>query len=188
MNVEEQVKAIVAQVSEVEVSEVTNESAIGDFPAWDSMGHLAILNAVEEAFDISFEPEEMMEIELMDKRIEFISNAKDSMVDMDVEGNEIKFFSSEFLIKKYLKLSESDLELNKKLKEKEIKELNLAGNPDEQEELDMQSLSIEDLQRMINEKKFEAKEKIEEKKKNRKGKKQKTENESGENIEKTEEE
>lgn len=63
MNVEEQVKAIVAQVSEVEVSEVTNESAIGDFPAWDSMGQMAILQQVEEAFGISFEPEEMMEIE-----------------------------------------------------------------------------------------------------------------------------
>ena len=36
---------------------------VGDFPAWDSMGHLAILSAVEEAFDISFEPEEMMEME-----------------------------------------------------------------------------------------------------------------------------
>ena len=63
MNVEEQVKAIVAQVSEVEVSEVTNESAIGDFPAWDSMGQMAILQQVEETFGISFEPEEMMELE-----------------------------------------------------------------------------------------------------------------------------
>ena len=63
MNVEDQVKAIVAQVSEVEVSEVTNESAIGDFPAWDSMGQMAILQQVEETFGISFEPEEMMELE-----------------------------------------------------------------------------------------------------------------------------
>ena len=63
MNVEEQVKAIVAQVSEVEVSEVTLQSAIGDFPAWDSMGQMAILQQVEEAFGIAFEPEEMMEIE-----------------------------------------------------------------------------------------------------------------------------
>ena len=31
--------------------------------AWDSMGHLGILSKVEEAFDISFEPEEMMEME-----------------------------------------------------------------------------------------------------------------------------
>ena len=42
---------------------VTGDSTVGDFPAWDSMGHLSILNNVEEAFDISFEPEEMMELE-----------------------------------------------------------------------------------------------------------------------------
>lgn len=54
---------IVASICEVDKSEVTGESTVGDFPAWDSMGHLAILNAVEESFDISFEPEEMMEME-----------------------------------------------------------------------------------------------------------------------------
>lgn len=54
---------IVASTCDVDKREVTEISMVGDFPAWDSMGHLAILNAVEEAFDISFEPEEMMEIE-----------------------------------------------------------------------------------------------------------------------------
>ncbi|MBR3302720.1 MAG: acyl carrier protein [Bacteroidales bacterium] len=63
MEVLEKVIEIVASTCEVEKSEVTQKSAVGDFPAWDSMGHLAILNAVEEAFQISFEPEEMMEIE-----------------------------------------------------------------------------------------------------------------------------
>ena len=71
--------------------------------------------------------EEMMDMELMQKRVEFIQTMKDGMVDMDQEGNEIKFWSSEFLVKKYLKMSDADLELNKKLKEKEIEELNLAG-------------------------------------------------------------
>jgi hypothetical protein len=52
---------------------------------------------------------------------------KESMVDMDVEGNEIKYFSSKFLVQKYLKYSSEDIRLNKKLKEEEIEELNLAG-------------------------------------------------------------
>lgn len=73
--------------------------------------------------------EELMDMELMQKRVEFIQNMKDSMVDMDMEGNEIKFFSSKFLVKKYLKLSDADLELNNKLKQEEIDELNLAGDP-----------------------------------------------------------
>jgi hypothetical protein len=38
--------------------------------------------------------EEMMDMELMQKRVDYIQTVKDSMVDMDVEGNEIKFFSS----------------------------------------------------------------------------------------------
>lgn len=63
MNVEQQVKEIVASISGVDVNEVTLQSAIGDFPQWDSMGQMAILQQVEEAFEISFEPEEMMEIE-----------------------------------------------------------------------------------------------------------------------------
>lgn len=71
--------------------------------------------------------EEMMEMELMQKRVEFIQSMKESMIDMDIEGNEIKYFSSKFLVQKYLKYSTEDLKLNKKLKDQEIEELNLAG-------------------------------------------------------------
>ena len=74
--------------------------------------------------------EEMMDMELMQKRVEFIQTMKESMIDMDVDGNEIKFFSSKFLVQKYLKLSPADLKLNDKLKQEEIEELNLAGDPD----------------------------------------------------------
>ena len=72
--------------------------------------------------------EEMMDMELMQKRVEFIQTMKESMIDMDVDGNEIKFFSSKFLVQKYLKLSEADLDLNDRLKQEEIEELNLAGD------------------------------------------------------------
>lgn len=63
MDVKEKVFDIVAEVCETEVSNITGESTIGDFPQWDSMGHLTILSKVEEDFDINFEPEEMMDIE-----------------------------------------------------------------------------------------------------------------------------
>ena len=62
MNVKEKVFEIVASVCETEVSNVNENSTIGDFPQWDSMGHLTILSNVEEAFDINFEPEEMMDL------------------------------------------------------------------------------------------------------------------------------
>lgn len=90
--------------------------------------------------------EELMEIEVMQKRTEFIQNMKDSMVDMDQDGNEIKFFSSRFLVQKYLKLSQADLNMNDKLKQEEIEDLNLAGNPDKagEEGAPMESMKDKD--------------------------------------------
>ena len=63
MDILEKVCEIIAEICSVEKNEVNENSTVGDFPAWDSMGHLGILSKVEEAFDISFEPEEMMEME-----------------------------------------------------------------------------------------------------------------------------
>ncbi|MBR4676664.1 MAG: acyl carrier protein [Bacteroidales bacterium] len=54
---------IVAETLGIEKSGISGESSVGDFPEWDSMGHLSILNKVEEVFEISFDPEEMMELE-----------------------------------------------------------------------------------------------------------------------------
>lgn len=59
----EKIIEIVATTCDVNKSEVSESSMVGDFPAWDSVGHLSILSAVEEAYDISFEPEDMMELE-----------------------------------------------------------------------------------------------------------------------------
>jgi len=63
MEVKEKVLEIVASVCETNVSNITEDSSIGDFPQWDSMGHLTIISKVEEVFDINFEPEEMMDLE-----------------------------------------------------------------------------------------------------------------------------
>ena len=63
--------------------------------------------------------EEMMNIEVMTKRVEFISTMKESLVSTDSEGNDIPFFSMKFLIQKYLKMSEADFELNEKFKKEE---------------------------------------------------------------------
>jgi hypothetical protein len=98
--------------------------------------------------------EEMMEMELMQKRVEFIQTMKESMVDMDVEGNEIKYFSSKFLVQRYLKFSAEDIKLNKKLKEQEIEELNLAGSNDDNEMDDnsFESIDYDKLSNMVVEK------------------------------------
>ena len=94
--------------------------------------------------------EELMEMDLMQKRVEFIQTMKDGMVDMDKEGNEIKFWSSEFLVKKYLHMSDADIALNDKLKQEEIERLNLAGGEGgEDDGMGFESLLPEDKKMLL---------------------------------------
>ena len=94
----------------------------------------AFLDAIQLHFKSYNLFEEMMEMELMNKRVEFIREMKEGLVDQDKEGNEVSYWSSEFLVKKYLHLSDDDTDLNNKLKKKEIEALNLAGSETEEED------------------------------------------------------
>ena len=126
----------------------------------------------------------------MQKRVEFIQSMKDGMVDMDKEGNEIKFWSSEFLVKKYLHMSDADIALNDKLKQEEIERLNLAGGEGDGEEAGFESLLPEDKKlllemlqfakehaKQVNEAEEETTDKHEEKPKKKKSKKKQDEEE-----------
>lgn len=63
MDVKQKVFEIIANVLEIGIHQITLESTVGDFPAWDSLGQLNILQSIQDEFDIEFEPEEMMDIE-----------------------------------------------------------------------------------------------------------------------------
>lgn len=136
--------------------------------------------------------EEMMNLELMQKRVDHIQTMKESMVDMDQEGNEIKFFSSKFLVQKYLKFSDAELKLNDKLKKEEIEELNLAGGGDSEDsefnDDDFASLKVDDLQNIITEaQKAIKKKKKKSDKKNEKDNKKKTDSDDDEIVDDDEE-
>lgn len=95
-----------------------------------------VLDAVQLRWQTTNLFQEMLEQEIQQKRVEFVQMMKDSLVDMDTQGNEVKFFSSEFLVRKYLKMSDADLKLNKKYSEQERKEAQEFsddgdGNPEE---------------------------------------------------------
>ena len=75
-----------------------------------------ILDSISLRFNSYNQFEEMANIEIMSKRVEFIGTMKDSLTITDSEGEEIPYFSPKFLILKYLKMSEADLELNEKYK------------------------------------------------------------------------
>jgi hypothetical protein len=75
-----------------------------------------ILDAISFRWHTYNQFTEMMDIEIMTKRVEFIGVMKDSLTIIDEEGEEVPYFSPKFLIIKYLKMSEADLELNEKYK------------------------------------------------------------------------
>ena len=92
-----------------------------------------ILDAISLRFNTYNQFTEMMEIEIDTKRVEFIQTMHDSLTTQDAEGNDVSFFSEKFLVLKYLKMSEADLELNEKyLLEEKFKKK--SGNDEEEED------------------------------------------------------
>ena len=75
-----------------------------------------ILDSISLRFNSYNAFEEQMNIEVMTRRIEFIGTMKDSITITNDDGEEEPYFSPKFLVIKYLKMSEADLELNEKYK------------------------------------------------------------------------
>jgi len=74
MKNQERVFKAISKALEVKQEMLSEDTAIGDFPNWDSMGHLIIISALEKEFDIKFDPEDMMEFEDIGDMIEAINN------------------------------------------------------------------------------------------------------------------
>lgn len=130
------------------------------------MEYKEVVNAISMHYN-SYNPfEEVLGMELTQKRVEFIQTMKESLVDMDAEGNDIKFFSSEFLVKKYLHFSDADIELNKEMKKKEDEEMGLAGGEDAgQDDFASADEQLANLLEQVKKRKSELQEEIKEKKK-----------------------
>ena len=58
-----EVVEVISKVLEVDVQELTEDTAIGDLPTWDSLRQIAIISELEHHFDIRFEPEVIMDME-----------------------------------------------------------------------------------------------------------------------------
>lgn len=90
--------------------------------------------------------DEMADMEILDKKVDFITKLQESLVVTDAAGREHKFFPREYLVQKYLKLSDEEIKTIKKLKIKEDKELNANAEEEidkfgEDEELDSNTVS-----------------------------------------------
>ena len=104
-----------------------------------------ILDAMSLHFNSYNLFEEMMNLEIMQKRIDFIGTFKDSITETDAEGNEKPFFSLKFLVMRYLKMTDADLELNEKYRlESELVKKNKKNKEEEEGEKEKEESGGED--------------------------------------------
>ena len=61
--------------------------------------------------------EENKEIELLQKKADFISSIMSSIVDHDDDGNEIPYFDLDYMVREFLGMSEEQLKLNQRYKD-----------------------------------------------------------------------
>ena len=71
---EEEIISLIAEALDVPVEEVSFDSCIGDFPSWDSMGHLSILQAIQEKYDVVFAPRERLMAESVSDIIDIVKS------------------------------------------------------------------------------------------------------------------
>jgi len=69
--------------------------------------------------------EDMKQMELIEKRIDFIERLKDGLVEQDKDLNDVPYFDLHFLVDRYGQFTEEDLQTNRKYKE--IKRLEKDG-------------------------------------------------------------
>ena len=74
MNTEQKVKELIANIIEVDVAQIEEDTAIGDFPKWDSMGQLRIITTIEKEFSLKFDPEVIMDLEDVGDIIEAVED------------------------------------------------------------------------------------------------------------------
>lgn len=65
---------IAAKTFEIPVEQVSAEMAIGSIPQWDSLGHLGLISALEEGFGITFDVDELFEVENISDFIKLLEN------------------------------------------------------------------------------------------------------------------
>lgn len=63
MNLENEIMEIIANNLKVSVSDLNEDTAIGDLPEWDSLHHLQIIAAIEKKYGFQFEPDVLMDLE-----------------------------------------------------------------------------------------------------------------------------
>lgn len=77
MNIEKEVKLIVAEILHISEDCVTSTLSVGDIDEWDSMGNMAIIAALEDRMGVEFPMEELFELTSVEAFIDMIKKIKE---------------------------------------------------------------------------------------------------------------
>ena len=78
MSTKETITKIMSELFEVPEERITMDSGIGDFPKWDSLGHISLLQEIQDELDIEFEPEEIIELESVEDIVNLASEKENN--------------------------------------------------------------------------------------------------------------
>ena len=69
----DKLRDILAEATELEPDEITDESSPDNTPEWDSFAHMNMVAEVEKAYNIKLTMEEVIEMQSLPKMVEVIS-------------------------------------------------------------------------------------------------------------------
>lgn len=69
---EEQVMAVFARVLGIEATQVTDELRYNTIPQWDSIAHMSVVAALEEAFNVMIDMDEVIDMSSVGKAREIL--------------------------------------------------------------------------------------------------------------------
>ena len=72
MDSEKKILKLISNILEIPENLLSEDTAIGDFPKWDSINQLLIISELENEFNIKLDPEDIMEMEDISDIIDII--------------------------------------------------------------------------------------------------------------------
>ena len=72
MDSEKKIFKLISNILEIPENLLSEDTAIGDFPKWDSINQLLIISELENEFNIKLDPEDIMEMEDISDIIDII--------------------------------------------------------------------------------------------------------------------
>ena len=69
---------LIAELFQVDAAQLSNETGPGDLPAWDSLGHVALMARIQERFGTHVPVEDAIEVESIADLVEILERLEGS--------------------------------------------------------------------------------------------------------------